>query len=176
MKTVYKHTIIEYNTNMPATKTGETLQVNGRTAYKYTDGAVRYGNGAYAKRPPKAAALITKDNARSLVQRKNLLAQEAAQKGLQNAVLSASSPIAAWSAVIEKQTTLAMDIEKGRASTSAAGLVGKATKYLVADSGSDRPNVTVNVIPENVAKLALGLLYGDVIEGEWTDDNEPVDA
>jgi len=114
----------------------EILLEDGTPARRYEDGSERVPNGhggwQWAKRPPYAAPLITKESASAMATRRHELARERACEGLQRAVedgmsLQVAGAEDAWGYVIEKQTELAISPEEGRASTGAAKLVGAAT-------------------------------------------------
>jgi len=113
----------------------ETTLKDGTPARRYEDGSVRVPNGKggwqFAKRPPYAAPLITRDTASAMAKRRHELARERACEGLMRAVedgmsIQVAGAEDAWGYVIEKQTELAISPEEGRASTGAAKLVGTA--------------------------------------------------
>jgi len=127
---------------------------DGTPARQYDDGSVRVPNGhggwQWAKRPPYAAPIITKDTASALASRRYELARERAREGLQRAVegglsLQVAGAEHAWGYVIEKQTELAITPEEGRASTGAAKLVGVATGMTGGEKAVPVVAVQVNV-------------------------------
>ena len=140
---------------------------DGTEARQYADGSLRSSKGAYLRRPPGAAAVITSETAGPMAQRRHQLARERAAEGLVRGVqdglsIQVAGAEDAWGYVIEKQTELATSPEEGHASTQAAKLVGTATG-MMGDRAS-APTVAIQVnISDDIAARYLG-------EDEWTED------
>ena len=130
---------------------------DGTPARKYSDGSIRRPDGAFLRRPPQAAPIITSDNASSLAQRRHQLARERAAEGLQRAVehgmsIQVAGAEDAWGHVIEKQTELAISPEEGHASTQAAKLVGTATGMMADRVAAPAVAIQVNISDEIAAR------------------------
>ena len=145
---------------------------DGTEARQYEDGSLRDSMGAYLRRPPQAADLITTESAPGMLLRRDQIAKDKAADGLQRAVdkglsLQTASVEDAWGYVIEKQTELATSPEEGHASTQAAKLVGTASGMLGSKAGAPSIAIQVN-ISDDIAARYLGADWVSADEAEET--------
>lgn len=110
---------------MGATRTGETETINGRTAYVYDDGSVRYADGRHARRPPWAASAITSETAPAMIERRDELARRAYDDAL-----------------------VAHARRHGRCATPAEGLRIAAERMLRIIDGADHDSASVQAFRE----------------------------
>ena len=84
---------------------------NGDGTFEYTDGSTRRANGTLAKVHPRAAPIITSDNAPALAKRRHQLAEEKACEGMLQAVKDnvkgyVDTPPAAWGKIVGMRNVL----------------------------------------------------------------------
>ena len=110
------------------------------------DNLVVYKNGAVYDRskgrivanPGGGTTAITQANTSEMARLRAEKYREAAAEGLARAKGSGGAPMAGWSHIVEKQSELAVDTEKGRSSTEAARFVGAAVGILGAEARAER--------------------------------------
>ena len=87
--------------------------------------------------PGGGSAAITQADASALNKLRWDKYREAAADAVTRAT-SATTPFAGWGVIVERQTELAQDTEKGRSSTEAARFVGAAVGILGAEARAER--------------------------------------
>lgn len=127
---------------------------DGRPCWIYPDGAVRGERGRLLVFPPYEGIVpITVDNSLDMHKRRREQGVELAIAGMGMAAadlgLDVSEPAEMWSHIVRAQSHLAQDIRKGRGSTEAARLVGRASKLLpdrqAAEAEQPAPSHSVDV-------------------------------
>ncbi len=86
--------------------------------------------GRFVAAPPAHRQSITGENASALAHRRWELGRDAAEIGLRDLKPGLKTQFEAWSKIVKAQAELAIDTKQGRASTEAAGFVGRATDLL----------------------------------------------
>jgi hypothetical protein len=95
--------------------------------------------GRFVTTPGGGKKAITPANTGEMARLRAEKYRQAAAAGLARSVGGAGGkPVAAWSHIVEKQSELAVDTEKGRSSTEAARFVGAAVGILGAEARAER--------------------------------------
>lgn len=141
--------------------------------------------GRVVANPGGGIKKFTKDNTadmRALYDQRRLQAKLAAQGAVAKLAVSSGKPSVyrGWQLLVSAQAELAMDTDRGRASTDAARFVGQATGFL--DSGAQAETGSPASMDGAISLLAgalrqfLGVVANPstVIDGEWVsgDDNQ----
>jgi len=126
-------------------KAGVTYLVDGKQARQLPNGAIlAIDTGKIVANPaasgqPGATSGITTENHRDIREKlfeRRLQSQLAAGSGMAKGTMTAGE-LQAWEKIAAAQAGLALDVERGRASTEAARFLGAATGFLAADARRD---------------------------------------
>ncbi len=130
---------------------------DGRTAYEYSDGALRYGNGQLARRHPKSPALFNSETGTQANNGRHARVLEAREQAYIKAARELDGNVAslhgAAAVVTDAQFQLATSPDMGHASTQAAKYLDKTLSLVEEKKTETGDSIQVTLTGDTVRRV-----------------------